>query len=198
MPDAGIEIWTLNRLGTESEDIQSLGINFAGQGNRSEDGVLWLEYPKVYDEGPDIPIKIESDNLSWFRNHATWIENGDEKYNWVASYGARGISSVSVDLAPAHSSEEKYYNVTLYFTEPDDISVGERCFDIFLQGDKVLENFDIAKETGGSGRVLRKEFAGVRVNGTLQIEFTGSAMAPVISGIEIVRDEHSAASKGSM
>ena len=192
MPGAGIETWTLNRLGTGSEAIRSLGINFGAQGNRREDGVLWLEYPKVYGAGPDLPLKIESSSHSWFRNHATWIENNDEKYDWVASYGVEGIKSMSVELVPEGSAVEKYYNVTLYFAEPEDISAGKRVFDVSLQRRKVLKNFDIVQEAGGSRRVLRKEFTGVKVNGTLRIDFSGSTMKPVISGVEIVMQEHAA------
>ena len=195
MPDAGVEMWTLNRLGTGNGLIRSLGINFAGQGNRREDGVLWLEYPKVYAAGPDMPVKIESNSHEWFRNHATWIENGDEKYNWVASYGAKGITSISADLVPEGSHGEKFYNVTLYFAEPEDLAVGERVFDVYMQGEKVIENFDIVKETGGFRRVLRKEFSGIKVDSALRIDFTNGTMAPVISGVEIVMDEDTATVK---
>jgi len=189
MPLAGIEMWTLNRLGTGSGPLRSLGINFAGQGNRKEDGVLWLEYPKVYAAGPDVSLKIESNSHEWFRNHATWIENGNEKYDWVASYGVKGITSMSVDLVPDGSHGEKYYNVTLYFAEPEDLAVGERVFDVYMQGEKVIENFDIVNEAGGFRRVLRKEFNGVKVDGTLRIDFSNGTMAPVISGVEIVMDK---------
>jgi outer membrane protein assembly factor BamB len=188
MPDAGIEAWSLNRLESGNGVIRSLGINFGGQGNRREDGVLWLEYPKVYDAGPELPLTIESDSPSWFRNHATWIKNGNEKYNWVASYGIKGITSMSVDLNPEGTGGEQSYTVTLYFAEPENLSAGERVFDISLQGNKVLENFDIAGEAGGSGRVVRKQFTGIRTNGRLQVEFSGKRMQPVISGIEIIMD----------
>ena len=198
MPDAGIEVWTLNRLADGNEPIRSLGINFGAQGNRRENGVLWLEYPKVYGAGPDIPIRIESGSHDWFRNHSTWIVNGDEKYDWVASYGAKGISTVSVDLVPEGTDGVKYYNVTLYFAEPKDIRAGERLFDVSLQGDKVLENFDIVKEAGGSRRVLRKEFSGVKVDGDLLIDFSSITNSAVISGIEIVMDEQTADSSSEL
>ena len=113
MPDAGVEMWTLNRLKLEEEAIRALGINFGGQGNWKEDGILWLEYPKVYDAGPDLPVKIESHSGEYFRNHSTWIENSKEKYNWVASYGIKGIKSIAVDLVPEPSQGEKSYTVTL-------------------------------------------------------------------------------------
>ena len=189
MPDAGIEMWTLNRLEKGNKPIRTLGINFGGQGNRREDGVLWLEYPKVYAAGPEIQVKTDPAEPEWFRNHATWIENSNEKYDWVASYGARGLNSVSVELVPDGTNVEKYYNLTLYFTEPDNYIAGGRIFDVYVQGEKVIENLDISKEAGGPARILRKEIKGVKVDRELLIEFSGSEHEAVISGIEIVIDE---------
>ncbi len=188
MPDAGVEMWTLNRLERGEATIQSLGINFGAQGNRWEDGVLWLEYPKVYAAGPDLPIKIESSSLEWFRHHATWIEKRDEQYDWVASYGVKGITSISVDLVPEGSQDEKSYTVALYFAEPEELSAGDRVFDVSLQGEKVLENFDIVRESGGSKRVLKKMFHGVKVDNILNIGFSNIINSAVISGVEIVSD----------
>ena len=196
MPDAGIENWMLNRLEPGYEAVRSLGINFAAQGNRRENGVLWLEYPKVYGAGPDLPVTVESSSHDFFRNHATWIENSSEKYNWVASYGLRGVTSVTVDLVPESESSARYYNVTLYFAEPENIRSGDRLFDVSLQGEKVLEDFDIAGEAGGPRRVIAKQFSRVRVDGSLRIDFAGGDMPAVISGIEIVMDETGLAASG--
>jgi outer membrane protein assembly factor BamB len=187
MPDVGVEMWTLNRLTIGNEPIRALGINFGGQGNRRESGVLWLEYPKIYGAGPDIPIKIESNSNEWFRNHATWIEN-PTKYDWVASYGAKGITSISVDLVPEGSIEQSY-NVTLYFVEPDDISAGKRIFDVSIQGKKVLENFDIVQQVGGSRRVIIKEFKDIKIKETLDIKFSNNTNSTVISGVEIIMSD---------
>ncbi len=189
MPDTGIEMWTLNRLEEGNEAIRSLGINFGGQGNRRENGVLWLEYPKVYGAGPDIPVEIESGSHAWFRNHATWIQGGERDYDWVGSYGIEGIKSVSVGLIPENVPGEKTYTVTLYFTEPEELSTGQRLFDVLLQGNKVLENFDIVQEAGGTRRVIKKQFHGIRVEDKLTIGFSGKVNSAVISGIEMVIDE---------
>lgn len=198
MPAAGIETWTLNRLQTGNKAIRALGINFGAQGNMKEDDVLWLEYPKVYGAGPELPLTMESDTLRWFRNHATWIVNGDEKYDWVASYGVEGITSMSVDLVPEGIPGEHSYTVTLYFAEPEDLAPGERVFDVALQGKKVLENFDIAGEAGGSRRVIRKEFHGVKVEDALKIGFSSNINSAVISGLEIVIDEQTASSPSDL
>ena len=154
MPDAALEMWTLNRLEVGNEMIRAVGINFGAPGNRRENGVLWVEYPKIYPEGPDIPLTIEYDSPEWYGNHASWIKNPEDNYNWVASYGVKGISSFSVKLIPDESLSEQSYTVKLYFSEPEDIQNGERVFDVSIQGKKVLEKFDIVEQAGDHGRVL--------------------------------------------
>ena len=59
-----------------------------------------------------------------------------------------------------------------------------------IQGKKVLENFDIVDQAGGWKRVLRKEFREVKVKDTLLIEFSNSSHVSVISGVEILMNEH--------
>ena len=188
LPDVGMEMWTMNKLGMGSGIIRRLGINFGAPGQRREDGVLWLEYPKKYKAGPDLPVKIESDSLEWFGNHATWIKNPEEKYNWVASYGAKGIKSISIDLVPDRSLGEQSYTVALYFVEPENLSPGKRIFDVSIQGEKVLENFDVVQQAGGFRQTLRKEFKDIKVQDTLHIEFLKNNRSTVLSGIEIIRD----------
>ncbi|KAK0596243.1 hypothetical protein LWI29_014033 [Acer saccharum] len=61
--------------------------------------------------------------------------------------------------------ENGNYNVTLQFTEMDILdttsweSIGRRKFDIYIQGNRVLKDFEIKKEAGGiSERAVQKQF----------------------------------------
>ncbi|XP_038974428.1 probable LRR receptor-like serine/threonine-protein kinase At1g53440 [Phoenix dactylifera] len=68
------------------------------------------------------------------------------------------------------------YTVNLHFAEimfTDDqtyFSVGKRIFDVSIQGQKVLQDFNIAKEANGTGRPIIKSFTAT-VDGTLEIHF---------------------------
>ncbi|KAG6484462.1 hypothetical protein ZIOFF_052980 [Zingiber officinale] len=68
------------------------------------------------------------------------------------------------------------YTVSLHFAEivlTDDqtyASTGRRLFDVSIQGQKILQNFNIAKEANGTGKVLIKNF-NILVNDTLEIHF---------------------------
>jgi hypothetical protein len=64
-------------------------------------------------------------------------------------------------------------------------------FDVALQGQRVLEGLDIARETGGSWRGLVKEFHGVAVGEDLVVQFTSanaSPRRPLICGIEVIAE----------
>jgi len=123
------------------------------------------------------------------RYSATPLKNPD--FVKVAQgYGVKGIKSVKVNLIPVSPITEKHYKVTLFFAEPDNINAGDRIFNVYVQGEKVLEDFDIVQESGGYRRVLRKEFNNIKVTGSLYIDFAESISEPVISGIEIILEDN--------
>ncbi len=84
------------------------------------------------------------------------------------------------------------YTVKLIFTEPDDkTGVGERQFDIRLQGKRVRKSLDIVNETGQAMRCLVMKYDGISAANQIEIEFNsvgGSKYSPVISGIELIKE----------
>jgi hypothetical protein len=150
-------------------------------------GKLWLDYPSVGGPSPDIPISTgASEEPRWFRKHASLL--GDHEWDWVHASGAEGIRELKIEL-DEEASREKNYTVRLHFAEPAEKSPGERVFNVDLQGKRVLEGFDPAKEAAASNRGLVKEFRGVRVNGQLKVQLSkanpNSKEEPVLSGVEI-------------
>ncbi|KAJ8751921.1 hypothetical protein K2173_000667 [Erythroxylum novogranatense] len=71
--------------------------------------------------------------------------------------------------------ENGNYSVTLQFAEtaiPDDNtwkSLGKRVFDVYVQGNRVLQDFDIRKTAGGLNRPVQKEFTAQVVENYLEI-----------------------------
>ena len=59
--------------------------------------------------------------------------------------------------------------VELFFADTYWSEAGRRVFDVALNGQTVLENFDIVKESGGKGRVLVKSFEVPIADGTLKL-----------------------------
>jgi len=82
------------------------------------------------------------------------------------------------------------YLVNLLFGNvfSDTTTVGSRVFDVLIEGQLALEDFDQVLAAGGSGRaVVRSVFTEVTAGDGLQIEFVKKIQNPTIKGIEILR-----------
>ncbi|KAI5411509.1 hypothetical protein KIW84_056550, partial [Lathyrus oleraceus] len=106
------------------------------------------------------------------------------------------------------------YTVKLHFAEimfTDDQtynSLGRRIFDIYVQRRLVLKDFNIAKEAGGVGKAIIKNFTAVVTSNTLEIRLQwagkgttaipfGSVYGPLISAISVDPDFTPPVKKGS-
>lgn len=65
------------------------------------------------------------------------------------------------------------YKIRLRFAEPLH-EPGQRWFDVALEGQPVLDNFDIAAEAGGDGVIIEREFVANVQDGQLNIDFSGN------------------------
>ena len=97
-------------------------------------------------------------------------------------------------LFPLTESAEKPtqpHTVRLHFAELDGLDTGDRIFHIFLQGERVLEDFDVVADAGGQDRGIVKEFSGVPVADTLHVFLqpaNDETAAPILAGIEIIAE----------
>jgi hypothetical protein len=78
------------------------------------------------------------------------------------------------------------YTVRLHFLEPEAKKAGERVFKVALQDETVLEALDVAKEAGGPGKPLVKEFKGIAASTELVLSFEGPM---ILSGLELAIEE---------
>jgi hypothetical protein len=184
MPEA--EIWTSFGDQEFSGPIRQVGINLGAPGDRkADDGTLWIDFPSVGGDSPEVGVALAPQDVKWFRRHSTQI--AADELTWVAASGAEGLTSLKLKLGDS-KSPPRAYTVRLHFAEPAQLAAGERVFDIALQGKTVAQGTDIVKEAGGPLRALVKEFAGVECSETLVIELTPEAKAArpaVLSGVEI-------------
>ena len=181
------------------DPVKTLGINLGAPGDRrSDNGMLWLEYPIVGGPSAKIPVIITPEDCRRFNHHSSRIQGDGLK--WVVASGIEGVSDITVTLAAKpggiDSQEEEQpgqvrpYTVRLYFAEPDEIMPGKRVFDVTIQGKKVLDSLDIVAEAGGSNRRVVKEFSGIMVDYDLIVDFAQrkKGKAPLICGIEVVAE----------
>jgi outer membrane protein assembly factor BamB len=191
MPEA--EMWTFFGAKELKGAIQRLGLNFGGAGNRkADDGTLWLEYPSIGAKSPMVQVTTKPAAPEVYRRHSSTVTG---PYNWVTSSGLKNVNEVTVALGKM--DEPRTYTVRLYFAEPDKVAGGKRLFNVAIQGKPVLVDFDIAQESGGSGRTLIKEFKGIAAQGELTVQLTPSARAEVrttmLSGLEMIAEDYSPA-----
>lgn len=76
-------------------------------------------------------------------------------------------------------------SVKLHFSETEGAAVGQRVFDVKLQGNTVLSNFDIVQQAGGANKAIVREFTGLAVTNELRLELVPVTGETLISGIEV-------------
>ncbi len=194
--------WGIYSASGDNTPVQRLAVNFGAPGDRRDaDGQLWLGYPR-----PSLPgdraamgfsLQLETEFLEgggiWRRNSETESVAGT-KSPWVFTSCARGLKRCVVPVLGKNDKPAKY-TVRLYFAELENKKAGERIFDIKLQGETVLNGFDVWKEGGASHKALVREFREVQVDNNLEIELVSpderevSSMnrAPILCGVEVTR-----------
>ncbi len=168
MPDAPhIEFWT--RYDGAFRDPERYGINFGAPGRRvDKEGIVWHEAEGTH------------------RRHASVMQNGNAgDIDWIFASKREGNGEVTItDLLNTN------YRIRLFFAELDNnIKPGDRTFDVLIDGEKVLEAFDIVEATGKPFYGLVKEFSIDVEDGSMTVQLTGSdgsVLEPVLSGIELV------------
>jgi outer membrane protein assembly factor BamB len=217
MPEVGY--WTFDYYLKPSEptEVKRVGINFAAPGNRYMDnGTLWLEFPSVGGPSPDIPVRARYENPKWFRHHSSRVAG---EFNWIAASGVTGIREVNIRMfiqpgenpsivdafdkhiekIPSWPEEQikgafeqpQPYTIRLFFAESEKCEIGQRVFNVSIQGRQVLEAFDIVKEAGEINRSIVKEFNRINVIDDLKIALTPTAESqalPLLCGIEIIAE----------
>jgi hypothetical protein len=79
------------------------------------------------------------------------------------------------------------YTVRLHFAETYWTAAGQRTFNVSINGQQVLTNFDIIAAAGGTNKAVVKQFtATANASGTISMQFTSVVDQAQINGIEIL------------
>jgi beta-galactosidase len=76
------------------------------------------------------------------------------------------------------------HNVVLTFVEPS-LHPGERIFDVFANGQKVLANLDVAAAAGGALTAHQQHFKVNARDGMVTLEFKPTKGEAIVSAIEV-------------
>ncbi|MBI2908789.1 MAG: DUF2380 domain-containing protein, partial [Chloroflexi bacterium] len=83
-------------------------------------------------------------------------------------------------------SEAGDYTVKLKFNEPNYSAAGQRKFDVSLEGNLVLDDFDVYAAAGGRNIAVDRTFTVAVSDGALNVSFTGVVNNALVSAIEVV------------
>jgi beta-glucanase (GH16 family) len=95
------------------------------------------------------------------------------------------------DIEIAHPIANGSYDVTFHFAEPDNFKRGDRVFDVFAEGVRVIDDLDVMLQRDGKvTSALTVTVPNVVVaDGELNILFEASADQPILSAL-VVRDKN--------
>jgi hypothetical protein len=129
----------------------------------------------------------------------TW--SADTGANRGATYGNPGASISASDAALYRdirydSGSFQYafnvpagsYTVNLKFAEIYYSQAGKRRFNVLINGQEVLSNFDVFAAAGGAMKPIDKSFAVNATSGTVTIQFNTLADAAMVNAIEVTAD----------
>ncbi|OAI54042.1 hypothetical protein AYO44_03935 [Planctomycetaceae bacterium SCGC AG-212-F19] len=171
--------------------VKHLAINLGAPGHRrADDGRLWVnEYAH---------LKVQFDKFGFYNGHSSRIVDAGGSWPWVLASGCRGITQIELAIKPeGQGADGARFTVRLHFADPDNDQAGQRLFDVKVQGQTVLSQFDIVKEAGGRHRGVVKEFKKVKASDKLIIQFSPHgdesrltfSSVPLLCGVEVLRDE---------
>jgi hypothetical protein len=175
MPE--VETWT---YGGVYKPGSGVGLNFGAPGDRlADNGTFWVDVSEKGSATPlPVSVKIDGATKECFNNHSSIFAKSP--HAWVGASGLVGASSVTID------TRIKPVAVRLYFAEPDaNAKTRQRVFSVWLNGRKVLRNFD-PTAVAGARKVIVKTFRYSKRNGPIKIKLKAVSGKTLLCGIELL------------
>ena len=176
--------------------VKRLAVNLNAPGDRSDaDGKLWLAWPRPFKGRLVLPLDIKHTFYpggKYVTRGSSYTPIAGTDDPWLFTSSATGLKTLVIPLLGPDDGTA-LYSVRLAFADPLNSQPGQRVFDVKLQGKVVLENLDIAKETGGADRALFKQCDEVGVTQNLLIELVSKSKdrapdkAPILQAVEVVQ-----------
>ncbi|KAI3731704.1 hypothetical protein L1987_62893 [Smallanthus sonchifolius] len=124
------------------------------------------------------------------------VSTSDTKLYTTARRAAISLTYYGLCLMNGNYTVRLHFAEIVFTQDHSFNSLGRRVFDVYVQGELKLKDFDIVKEAGGTGRVVIKSYTVNVKNNTLKIQlywagkgttgipFSGS-YGPIISAISV-------------
>ena len=125
-------------------------------------------------------------NITDINLQAPSLLNGTTSINGSGPTLDDNMSPVYFDAAKGAVAQATPHNVKLYFAEMEGLTNGQRVFDVQLQGQTVLTNFDVYAASGAPKTEVVRVFPNVMIADHLNIDFVRHAGEPMLSGAAII------------
>ncbi|KAJ0637812.1 putative Malectin domain-containing protein [Helianthus annuus] len=143
------------------------------------------------DDDHDSDIYILSNTSSLYD-----ISTSSSELYTTARKSAISLTYYGLCLKNGHYTVRLHFAEILFTQDKSFNSLGKRVFNVYVQGELKLKNFDIVKEAGGTGRAVIKNYHVIVKNNTLKIQLywagkgtTGipvrGSYGPIISAISV-------------
>jgi len=117
--------------------------------------------------------------------------------NWATTAAILGTQEIPLYQSGREGSSFNYqfevanglYDLVLHFAEHSEQAAGRRVFDVSIEGQNVLQQFDIFAQAG-QNRALKRTFENIAVtDGNIQLAFQASVGLATVSAIEVINQE---------
>ena len=207
-PRAPRRPWSLYSQTGPVTPVKQIMLNLGSPGDRRDQhGKLWLSWPRPSDKPRSkstdkTGLALELDVNTAFAGEGQFFSNdGDatvsesSDLNWIGTSGARGLTRFTIPLLGEDDAPAEY-NVRIHFASQQTPKPGIQLCDVKLQGEQVLDEFDVATETPDTGARVIKDFTNVKVTDELVLELTSPAESsdelnlPIVCAIEVQQIEN--------
>ncbi|MFC1713174.1 PQQ-binding-like beta-propeller repeat protein [Candidatus Poribacteria bacterium] len=190
-----------------SDTARHLFVNLGASGDMKDgEGNVWFSYPNPVtkyggNHYPNYGVKFSMDEkildgMGFFNYdvRSASIEGTDKP--WLFNAGCVGLLACNVPLVnDTWGDDPGIYTVSLGFAALAGDQVGQRVFDVKLQGEVVVRDFDVVKEAGAPNKAITRTFSGIKVAGDLMVELVPKtesptiAQAPILNTIQAIRED---------
>ncbi len=171
----------------KATNFSRLNLNLNAPGDRlDEESGPWLAWPEAVPyvgDWPKLHLPVEGgEKAESFRFNADYHPVTGTNRPWIYTSGLSGEIKLKIT-----GEGEKAYRLVLHFMEPEQVRVGDRVFDVLVNGKTVLSRLDIIKETGEPNKALVKEVKGIGPSSTVELSLKRvSGKPPLLCGVEII------------
>jgi len=184
-------VWGMYSAAGATTPVKRLALNFGAPGDRKDSrGGLWLAYPRPY-RGRlvlDLRLGLKKHEVGdTFSDNTDFVQIENAEDGWIYASGYQGLARCRIPLIGEGQAGGKY-TVRLHFADSENDQPGQRVFDVALQGQTVLTDFDIVGQAGCANRAVVKEFKGIAVKDELVVNLEPVRGQTLLCGVEVVRE----------